>query len=175
MALVTPATVSIILYILVGILLNKILPMSRLGWRKWIWNRKGISYFVCHILDNSSIINTNVIKESKGEYKYKKGRYVLWVKTDDKNYFPYINYRGERVIFHNKNNLSPLEYKSKTIEPASNDPEIFANMITNHEISDTLNPLAEQFKPLKRLIVVSAIIIIIGLSFMMWALTSGAI
>lgn len=171
--MVTPGQILILSYILVGALLHKILPFSKIAWVKWIWNRQHISYFVCHIIDNGSIVNTRVIKESKGEYDYKKGKYVLWVKDGEKQYYPYLRYRGEKVIFHNFNNLSPLIFNAKDIEPAANNPEIFANMIYNHEIGDTLNPMDQQLKPVKRLIVLGVIITVICVTALNYLIFSG--
>ena len=94
-------------------------------------------------------------------------------KVDKKEYIPYIDLYGEKLIFHFKDNMNPLEFKKEIIEPAKNDPRRFASMILNKDIRDATAPSLDEFISLKRFILLSMAIVALTIAGVMYLLLKG--
>ena len=153
--------------------MGKLIPLRANQWRKWWCNRRSIPYFVAHLIDGGSIIDTNIVAQAKGSYKVGGGEYVFSSKVGDKEYIPYLDLYGEKLIFHYKDNMNALEFKKKIIEPAVNDPRRFASMILNKDIRDATAPSLDEFISLKRFILLALIIVALTISGVMYMLLGG--
>lgn len=159
--MLSQAQFLMIFLVLIGVFIGRKVPFTRNGWIQWYYNRRHIDYFVCHLIDNSSIINTATVKESVGSYVYEdsngKNTYLLFEKNKDHSMVPYINIGGLRIIFHNKNNINPLKYKENTLEPAYNDPQLFTSFIRNKDIGNVLQDKGADITVIKRYILICSI------------------
>lgn len=162
------------IFVLFGFFLGKIIPIRKNAWKKWYYNRFGIPYFVCHMLQGGHIIGTTIAPQNEAGYEFNSKQYIYDVKTTDGvTYTPYIDYYGEYLIFHNSDNLNPLEFKSDVVTPASNDPQRFASMIANKDIRDATHPRDEEFANLKKFILLMSLIGSLLTVGIMWFIIMG--
>lgn len=152
--MLTQAQIFMLFLVLIGIFIGRKVPFTRNGWIQWFYDRRHIPYFVCHLIDNGSIINTETVKESIGSYTWDDKTYVNFEKDDNKSIVPYLNIQGLRIIFHNKNNINPLKYTENTIEPAYNDPSLFTSFIRNKDIGNVLHDKGADITQIKRYILI---------------------
>jgi hypothetical protein len=143
----------IIILLLFGFFLGKIVPIRGNGWRKWYYNRFGVPYYVCHLLDGGHIIKTSIVPQDAGKYKLEDGGiYTFKVKTGSGEYTPFVTFGGEMLIFHVKGNRNPLMIKDNDYKPGSDDPDRIAALIANKDVRDATHPQIEEIAALKRFI-----------------------
>ena len=142
-----------------GYLFTKI-PLNKNDLLKWYYPFKNIDYYVCHLLENGRVIDTNIVKAKNTFYTRKEIGYSLINKENegekensiDFNEVPYITINKHKTVFHNINNINPMKFKQNKVEPLCNDPEIYATLLRNKEIKDTLAPNLDEFVALKQFI-----------------------
>jgi hypothetical protein len=140
----------IIILLLFGFFLGKIVPIRGNAWRKWYYNRFGIPYYVCHLLDGGHIIKTSIIPQDEGKYTYEGHLYTFLVKTNSGDVCPYITFAGEHLLFHMKNNRNPLMVKDNDYKPGSDDPNRIAALIANKDVRDATHPQIDEIVALKK-------------------------
>ena len=173
--ILNPTIIFYLLLILIGIIIGRKAPFTRNAVRQWYYNRRGIDYFVCHLIDNGSLINTKTVEATERKYNYDGSDYVLFNKEGSSKYVPYLNFKGLKVVFHNKNNINPLKITENTIEPSSNDPEIFASLIRNKDIRDLTRDTTEDLiSGIKRYVLIAMIVIAGVVSAVLWFLLSNS-
>lgn len=158
----------LIFVLLIGIFIGRKAPMTRNALRQWLYNRRHIPYFVCHLIENNSIISTATVQESQGSYEYKDNTYFLFDKEKESSHVPYLNIHGLQIVFHNKNNVNPLTFKERAVEPAYNDPQIFTSFIRNKDIGNVIHDRGGDLSVIKRYIVIAMIAIGAGMAALVY-------
>jgi hypothetical protein len=155
----------------IGFLCGKI-PLTSIRYKKWIFNRRNIPYYVSHILEGNKIIHTEIIPRSNEYFEYKKSKYCFSIKDPETkvSYVPHIDLNGEYITFHNKNNINPLKIVENALEPGYNDPERFAALCSNRVVSQSLIPNLEEFAQIKRFILICTIVVCLAMTGIVYLL-----
>jgi hypothetical protein len=171
----TPEQMFLLMVLLFGFFLGKKLPTNRNRLKIWIFNRRGIPFYRCHILDGNKIINYQIVAQSETHYTYEEKRYKLTAQEEGQNITPFIQYGGEYLVFHLLNNVAPLSIKDRALKPLWTDPEIVASMITNKDIKDATSGSRDQeITELKRYILIINLILVLAIfGLMYYLLRSG--
>jgi hypothetical protein len=123
-------------------------------------------------LKGGHLIKETIADRDLEGYFYGDKEYIFNTKDKDGRVFtPYIEYGGELHLFHLYNNINPLEFKEKGVEPAYNDPQRFAAMIANKDIRDATHPTLDELESLKKYILIMAVVtglIAAGIFYMLY-------
>lgn len=130
----------ILIIFLWGFFSGRILPLSFTAWKKWLYNRRGIPYFLIYIIQAGKIVHKGMCKQNQVSFTYDKGRYITFKKDVDlRAYSPAVEMGGQQILFYNKNNTNPLEFQETRVTPSHNDPEIFKTIIEDNSIRQALS------------------------------------
>jgi hypothetical protein len=128
------------------------------------------------MLKGGHIIETTIARQDTQGYKYDGKQYVFDVQTTDgKTYTPAIDFYGELLLFHDFDNINPLEINKGAFRPAYNDPGRFAAMIANKDIRDATHPYNEEIEGLKRYITILLIIVTGIIAAITYLIIGGAL
>lgn len=177
---------TVLFYLILGYVLGRKLPFSISTIRKIYYSIKRIPYWFVYIVEGGKIIDTLMIKKEKNYFNYGSPtkKYSLLIKGGNEegqeskeenkkkgqSYTPYIILDGYECVFYNKNNINPLIFKEKDIEPGYNDPEMFATLCANRELQNSINDSAELLNDIKRYILISMIVVALAIAGIMWFL-----
>lgn len=158
-------------FVVLGFLLGKKIPLSKDGWRKFWYNRKGIAYYIVYIMQAGSIIHEGMVKKSFPAFSYDGGRYLTFKKNPiGKNYTPSVSKDGQDIMFYNKNNTNPLDFQTTRIIASHNDPVVFQTIIKDSSIQQALSPEMD-LSELKRYLLIMMAILALAVTGIMWYLT----
>lgn len=158
----------ILWFVLLGFLLGKKIPLNKAAWRKWWYGRKGIAYNIIYILQGGNVVHEGMVKQAVPEFSYDKGRYLNFKKNPiGEDYSPSISKDGQNIMFYNKNNTNPLEFKDALITPSHNDPVIFQTLIKDDSIRQALSP-DNDLSDLKRYILITMAILGLAIAGIMY-------
>lgn len=152
----------LIMIFFIGFILGRRLPLNKLAIKKFVYNRRGYRYYVCHIIDKGIIANTSIVKEENQKYEYDGKEYNLNVLEGDKSYVPFISLKGLPLVFHNINNINPLIFKQNSIEPAYVNPEIIATFVHTKVVKDVIDPELDEYNKMRRSIAMWGVITIVA-------------
>jgi len=151
--------ITIIVYLILGYILGRKLPLNVMTFQKLVYGIRGIPYWYVNIISGGKVEETKIVKKSKEFFSYDGGKYYMYANDNDIKYTPYLIIWGQEHVFFNKNNLNPLNVKERDIEPEYNNPSIFASMINNREIQNSISDSSLLINELKRYILISMIVV----------------
>jgi len=170
----TPYEMMILFYLIFGYILGRKIPFSTRTVKRLFYSIRRIPYWIVYIVEGGKILDDLMIKKSKSFFINEGYKYSLLIKNKEgQSFTPHIILDGYETVFFNKNNINPLIFKEKDIEPGYNDPEMFATLCGNREIQNSISDSQKLITELKRYIMIAMIVISLAMAGIMWFLMGG--